>query len=332
MAIAIFCHRRYRMSWGRIDDSLHSHPKATKAGVEAMGLWVLAVSWACAYSPTGEVSMTQLVKLAGEKRTAERCAKKLVAAGLLESTDVKDSFVIHDFEEWNPDVVEFKRRRAELSEKRRQAGKRGAESRWQTDSKSNGKHDGNGVASDGPTRARALGLGLGESSSQDQNNLPDGSTGESRTMNMTADGAMGQAVLAWCDGVHLVTGSPCGPPMGIALSHWIHAKNRHCPSGSDPVEWARAMGEAFAKTRPPGIDGFKFESWLNAGCPGPRKTSKAEPEPPPYHAEAKPPSRPDDEPVATGEQAAAYVSDMNTKLRALRITKTPPTDVEAKAK
>jgi hypothetical protein len=33
------------MPWFKVDDGLHAHKKAVKAGVEAMGLWVLAGSW-----------------------------------------------------------------------------------------------------------------------------------------------------------------------------------------------------------------------------------------------------------------------------------------------
>ena len=33
------------MSWFKVDDKLHSHKKAARAGVAAMGLWVLAGSW-----------------------------------------------------------------------------------------------------------------------------------------------------------------------------------------------------------------------------------------------------------------------------------------------
>lgn len=34
------------MTWFKVDDKLHSHRKALRAGVEAMGLWCLAGSWA----------------------------------------------------------------------------------------------------------------------------------------------------------------------------------------------------------------------------------------------------------------------------------------------
>lgn len=43
------------MAWYKVDDQLHSHPKARRAGLEAMGLWTLAGSHAMSYLTDGFV-------------------------------------------------------------------------------------------------------------------------------------------------------------------------------------------------------------------------------------------------------------------------------------
>lgn len=48
------------MSWFKVDDKLHDHRKARKAGKSAMGVWVLAGSW-CMSSETAGVSRPRRV-------------------------------------------------------------------------------------------------------------------------------------------------------------------------------------------------------------------------------------------------------------------------------
>ncbi|WP_156316598.1 hypothetical protein [Leucobacter japonicus] len=43
------------MAWYKVDDQLHAHPKARRAGLEAMGLWTLAGSHAMSYLTDGFV-------------------------------------------------------------------------------------------------------------------------------------------------------------------------------------------------------------------------------------------------------------------------------------
>jgi hypothetical protein len=109
------------MSWARIDDNLHSHPKAAEAGLEAVGLWTLALSHSSDHGTRGVVTLAILAKLAGGNAVAKRCIKRLVDAKMLDPHEaLPATFRIHDFEEWNPD---FGTARAE-------AGRRGAVARW----------------------------------------------------------------------------------------------------------------------------------------------------------------------------------------------------------
>ena len=67
------------MTWFRVDDRFHSHPKALAAGPAALGLWVIAGSWSAANLTDGFVPDHVLPRLADG---AEELARTLVAAGL----------------------------------------------------------------------------------------------------------------------------------------------------------------------------------------------------------------------------------------------------------
>jgi hypothetical protein len=68
------------MTWFKVDDGLHSHRKAVRAGVAAMGLWVLAGSWASDQLTDGWVPDYIAARL--DPGQAEKHAAALVKAGL----------------------------------------------------------------------------------------------------------------------------------------------------------------------------------------------------------------------------------------------------------
>jgi hypothetical protein len=72
------------MSWGRIDDTLHSHPKVIDAGFEAMGLWVRALSFVCQYLTDGHVKRSHALQLVGSAGLLDRLSGALVRASLWE--------------------------------------------------------------------------------------------------------------------------------------------------------------------------------------------------------------------------------------------------------
>jgi hypothetical protein len=71
------------MTWAKVDDQLHGDPRAAVAGLEAMGLYVLALSYMGAYLTDGTIGLPILKRLAGRRATA--LAARLVEAGLWES-------------------------------------------------------------------------------------------------------------------------------------------------------------------------------------------------------------------------------------------------------
>lgn len=110
------------MSWAKVDDRLHAHPKVRRAGLEAMGLWVLALSHVAAYLTDGRIELEDVKHLAGSKGPA--LAARLVAAGLWEPDG--EGWRVHDYLELNPSAAMVKAER----ERKASAGRSGALSRW----------------------------------------------------------------------------------------------------------------------------------------------------------------------------------------------------------
>lgn len=107
------------MSWFPVDDAFHSHPKARKAGMEAVGLWTLAGSHCMAYLTDGFVA-EWWVK---EKPKGAALARRLVTAGLwrIGENEGEQGFWFHD---WKPECT-----KAHVLAAREKARQRKAKSR-----------------------------------------------------------------------------------------------------------------------------------------------------------------------------------------------------------
>lgn len=114
------------MTWTKLCDTLHSHPKALTAGDEALGFWTRALSLCGAYLTDGHVSRVMAMSLAGNRKTLERVAQKLVAAGLWELDPLGDGWWVHDFLDHNRSRDQV---RAD-KEAKRAGGEKGAAKRW----------------------------------------------------------------------------------------------------------------------------------------------------------------------------------------------------------
>jgi hypothetical protein len=112
------------MTWAKVDDMLWAHRKVRRAGLEAMGLWSIALSYCRAQNPDGSLSSEDLEHIAsviGVKLT--RCltlAAKLVEAKLWAQTDTGWAF--HDWHNYQVSLA--------YSQAQSAKGKRGAEARW----------------------------------------------------------------------------------------------------------------------------------------------------------------------------------------------------------
>lgn len=105
------------MTWFKVDDQLHSHPKPEEARLEAIGLWVLGGSYCAAYLTDGFISVDRVRRIAGS-RGAE-LAKRLVKARLWDPAD--GGWQYHDWATYQPTKAEVLAER----ERKQVAGRKG---------------------------------------------------------------------------------------------------------------------------------------------------------------------------------------------------------------
>jgi hypothetical protein len=107
------------VSWSKIDDRLHGHPKAHTAGLPAMGLWVLGMSWSAAYEP-GHVSREWVRSW----RDGVKYASRLEQVGFWLPDD--DGWTFHDWSEFNPTAEQAaaEREAARIRQQRHRASRR----------------------------------------------------------------------------------------------------------------------------------------------------------------------------------------------------------------
>ncbi len=83
--------------WFKVDDSFHSHPKATAASLAALGLWTVCGSWSGDHFTDGFVPDHMIPILS---RGQAQLADELVNAGLWRRT--KGGYKFHQWDERNP--------------------------------------------------------------------------------------------------------------------------------------------------------------------------------------------------------------------------------------
>lgn len=93
----------------RVDDMLHSHPKARRAGLAAMGLWAMCGSYGMSYKQDGFVPEWFVSGFPGSKKLSEI----LVSVGLWQPfvKDDEPGYIFHDWLDWQPSADEIERDR-----------------------------------------------------------------------------------------------------------------------------------------------------------------------------------------------------------------------------
>lgn len=112
------------MTWFKVDDRFHSHPKALATSLAALGLWTVAGSWSSDHRQGGAVPDHVLPSLS---RGASELADELVAAGLWRR--VRGGYQFHDWDDKNPTKEEA----IAQSDKRSSGGSLGNHRRWHVD-------------------------------------------------------------------------------------------------------------------------------------------------------------------------------------------------------
>lgn len=144
------------MPYALLDDEVCDHPKFARIGLDAVGLWTLALSWTSRHLTDGHIP-TQIAAryTAGARRKLNTIAAELVAVNLWEPAE--GGWQIHDFHDVNRSGLEQRQKRGQVSRARSAAGRKGAAARW-GDGNSHSKPDGkpmanamaNGKQTDGP--------------------------------------------------------------------------------------------------------------------------------------------------------------------------------------
>lgn len=109
------------MTWFKVDDTFHAHPKVMAASPAALGLWVVAGSWSAQALTEGRIPRHVLPRLMPRW---DRYARELVALGLWE--EAEDGFVFHDWADYNPTRAEALAQR----ERKAAGGSLGNHRRW----------------------------------------------------------------------------------------------------------------------------------------------------------------------------------------------------------
>ena len=82
------------MTWYKVDDGIHSHPKFLDVSLAAVGLWTMCGAWCSAYLTDGQITRRQVQRLGGD----DTLAAELVDAGLWRETG--DGYVFHDWADY----------------------------------------------------------------------------------------------------------------------------------------------------------------------------------------------------------------------------------------
>lgn len=118
--------------WFKVDDKLHDHRKARAAGAAAMGVWVLAGSWAADNLTDGFIPTTILPRWG-----RPRDAKRLVEVGLwhADEQDGEKGWRFHEWHERQPSRAQKLAERAAKAEAGRVGGLRSGRSRREASTK-----------------------------------------------------------------------------------------------------------------------------------------------------------------------------------------------------
>jgi phage terminase large subunit-like protein len=125
------------MAWFKVDDGFYSSRKVLSIPrsrrFAAIGLWCACGSWTMKELTDGFVPSLIVEELGG----TESMVADLVAATLW--VEQKGGYLFWDWKDYQPSAASIKSNRTSTSNKRSEAGKKGAEIRWQNDGQKNGK-------------------------------------------------------------------------------------------------------------------------------------------------------------------------------------------------
>ena len=125
------------MAWAKLDDGFHDHPKLIGLGLDAVGLYTLALTWAhrhlgASRGCPGHIPRSLPARFAGAE--GDDLAGQLERAGLWDVEPDLGGWTIHDFTDYLP-AADKPATSDQVRAARSEAGRRGAKARWQSDGK-----------------------------------------------------------------------------------------------------------------------------------------------------------------------------------------------------
>jgi len=145
--------------WFKVDDSFFSNTKTAMLSDGATALWLRSGSWSAQQLTDGFIPARMVPMFRG----SDDSVRELCDVGLWERDDELDGYRFHDWSDYQPDGEEVDA----LRRKRSEAGKRGANRRWnrktvdengkngKTDGKCHGKPMANAWQTDGKSMANS---------------------------------------------------------------------------------------------------------------------------------------------------------------------------------
>ncbi len=120
------------MSWFKVDDTLHSHPKVRRAGAAAVGVWATAGSFCMAYKTDGFVPAWYLDSWG---KTGTTAARRLVEVGLWDEVDEgpETGWRFHDWDDYQPSSDEIERDREQARIRQRKSREQRRKAREEAD-------------------------------------------------------------------------------------------------------------------------------------------------------------------------------------------------------
>lgn len=142
--------------WFKVDDKFWCHPKVIGLSSDALALWLKAGCWSAQQLTDGFIPANAIASLGSVE-----AAHELVSAGLWEEIG-DDGFGFHDWEKFQPTREQAESHRAQVAQKRSEAGRKGAKARWGDGKNSKTMANGNGKChdtewqTDGPVPSRPV--------------------------------------------------------------------------------------------------------------------------------------------------------------------------------
>lgn len=114
--------------WVYFDDQYAEHPKIDALSDGAFRLHTAAIFYSNRHATDGIITADRVRRLVPRFKRIH--AQELVDRLLWHDLGDGAAYFIHDFLDWNKSKAQVEERRSEISQRRSDAGKKGAASRW----------------------------------------------------------------------------------------------------------------------------------------------------------------------------------------------------------